>query len=227
MIPDWAAKATAVPYAQFGDPQSLNLYSYVRNNPVTAVDADGHASDDLKRAPKPTKDPQPHLSNHGQSMTQEQKDKQQYQQALEKRKQEFLQKQAAPAPGSPEYIAQVSGKVSAEMKAGNKVIAGMAVLEAVGVGVVVGGSATAEAAVETAGTAARATGQAASAGARAAVAAGASGVTTAEVAAATHPQTVQFVNGVLSGAFHAPPPQTFAGQAGSIVGKVIGHLLGL
>jgi RHS repeat-associated protein len=42
MIPDWAAKATAVPYAEFGDPQSLNLYSYVRNNPVTAVDADGH-----------------------------------------------------------------------------------------------------------------------------------------------------------------------------------------
>jgi RHS repeat-associated protein len=76
MIPDWAAKATAVPYAQFGDPQSLNLYSYVRNNPVTAVDADGHANDDLKRAPKPAKDPQPRLSNHGQPMTQEQKDKQ-------------------------------------------------------------------------------------------------------------------------------------------------------
>jgi hypothetical protein len=31
-----------VPYASLGDPQSLNLYTYVHNNPVTAVDPDGH-----------------------------------------------------------------------------------------------------------------------------------------------------------------------------------------
>ena len=42
MTPDWAARPTAVPYAVFGDPQSLNLYSYVRNDPVTNADADGH-----------------------------------------------------------------------------------------------------------------------------------------------------------------------------------------
>ena len=42
MSPDWAAKASPVPYATFDDPQSLNLYSYVRNNPLTRVDADGH-----------------------------------------------------------------------------------------------------------------------------------------------------------------------------------------
>jgi RHS repeat-associated protein len=42
MIPDWAAKPTAVPYAMFGNPQSLNLYSYVNNNPTTARDPDGH-----------------------------------------------------------------------------------------------------------------------------------------------------------------------------------------
>jgi RHS repeat-associated protein len=42
MSPDWAANATAVPYADFGDPQSLNLYSYVRNNPLAKADADGH-----------------------------------------------------------------------------------------------------------------------------------------------------------------------------------------
>ncbi len=42
MIPDWAAKATAVPYADFGNPQSLNLYSYVRNNPLSQADLDGH-----------------------------------------------------------------------------------------------------------------------------------------------------------------------------------------
>ena len=43
LTPDWAAKATAVPYAHFGNPQSLNLYSYVVNNPVTTGDPDGHA----------------------------------------------------------------------------------------------------------------------------------------------------------------------------------------
>ncbi len=42
MQPDWAATATAVPYANFGNPQSLNLYSYVKNNPTTFGDPDGH-----------------------------------------------------------------------------------------------------------------------------------------------------------------------------------------
>jgi RHS repeat-associated protein len=40
--PDWSAKVTPVPYAQLGDPQSLNLYAYVRNNPLTLIDVDGH-----------------------------------------------------------------------------------------------------------------------------------------------------------------------------------------
>lgn len=42
MTPDWAGRPTAVPYAVFGDPQSLNLYGYVRNDPVSRADADGH-----------------------------------------------------------------------------------------------------------------------------------------------------------------------------------------
>ena len=42
MTPDWAAKPTTVPYANFGNPQSLNLYSYLENNPTTTVDPDGH-----------------------------------------------------------------------------------------------------------------------------------------------------------------------------------------
>lgn len=42
MTPDWAVRPTTVPYAVFGDPQSLNLYTYVRNDPVTRADADGH-----------------------------------------------------------------------------------------------------------------------------------------------------------------------------------------
>ena len=42
MSPDWSAKEEPVPYAQMDDPQSLNLYGYVRNNPLTRADADGH-----------------------------------------------------------------------------------------------------------------------------------------------------------------------------------------
>jgi len=42
MSPDWSAKVVPVPYAVFTDPQSLNLYAYVRNNPLIHVDLDGH-----------------------------------------------------------------------------------------------------------------------------------------------------------------------------------------
>jgi RHS repeat-associated protein len=42
MSPDWSAKEDPVPYAQLDDPQSLNLYSYVRNNPLARTDPDGH-----------------------------------------------------------------------------------------------------------------------------------------------------------------------------------------
>lgn len=46
------ARPTAVPYAVFGDPQSLNLYGYVRNDPVSRADADGH--EDPKTPPEQT-----------------------------------------------------------------------------------------------------------------------------------------------------------------------------
>jgi len=42
MSPDWSAKEEPVPYATMDDPQSLNLYSYVRNNPLAKADPDGH-----------------------------------------------------------------------------------------------------------------------------------------------------------------------------------------
>ncbi len=42
MTPDWAAGPSEVPYANSGNPQSLNLYSYVQNNPTTMRDPDGH-----------------------------------------------------------------------------------------------------------------------------------------------------------------------------------------
>jgi RHS repeat-associated protein len=43
MSPDWSAKAEPVPYSKLDDPQTLNLYAYVGNNPLSRVDPDGHA----------------------------------------------------------------------------------------------------------------------------------------------------------------------------------------
>jgi len=43
MSPDWAAKGEPFPYAKLDDPQSLNLFAYVRNNPLSRIDADGHS----------------------------------------------------------------------------------------------------------------------------------------------------------------------------------------
>ena len=53
MTPDWDLKPVAVPYAKFGDPQTLNLYSYVENSPLNRIDADGHG------------DPPPNLTDGG------------------------------------------------------------------------------------------------------------------------------------------------------------------
>ena len=45
---DWSAVPQAVPYMDSKDPQTLNLYGYVRNNPPSKRDPDGHtcAGDD-------------------------------------------------------------------------------------------------------------------------------------------------------------------------------------
>lgn len=42
MSPDWSAKEEPVPYAKLDDPQSLNLYQYMGNDPLGGVDPDGH-----------------------------------------------------------------------------------------------------------------------------------------------------------------------------------------
>lgn len=42
MSPDWDSKPQAVPYANLSDPQSLNLYSFVLNNPLSKFDPNGH-----------------------------------------------------------------------------------------------------------------------------------------------------------------------------------------
>ena len=43
--PDWSAKPEPVPYADLSNPQSLNQYIYVLNNPLAHPDADGHCCD--------------------------------------------------------------------------------------------------------------------------------------------------------------------------------------
>jgi hypothetical protein len=45
LSPDWSAKMEPVPYAKIENPQSLNLYSYVWNNPLSRNDPDGHEVD--------------------------------------------------------------------------------------------------------------------------------------------------------------------------------------
>ena len=42
LSPDWSAKFEPVPYAKLDDPQTLNLYLYVLNNPLSGADLDGH-----------------------------------------------------------------------------------------------------------------------------------------------------------------------------------------
>jgi len=54
MSPDWSAKEEPVPYAKLDDPQSLNLYAYVGNNPMVRDDLDGHGGWPRSRRPLPT-----------------------------------------------------------------------------------------------------------------------------------------------------------------------------
>jgi RHS repeat-associated protein len=46
MTPDWSATPEAIPYGELSNPQSLNRYSYVKNNPTTLTDPDGHCDID-------------------------------------------------------------------------------------------------------------------------------------------------------------------------------------
>lgn len=45
MSSDWAGTPEAVPYSSLENPQSLNLYAYVNNNPLNRTDPDGHMED--------------------------------------------------------------------------------------------------------------------------------------------------------------------------------------
>jgi RHS repeat-associated protein len=46
MTPDWGEDPYPVPYADFENPQTLNLYGYAGNNPLSRRDADGHLTCD-------------------------------------------------------------------------------------------------------------------------------------------------------------------------------------
>jgi RHS repeat-associated protein len=42
LTPDWNAQPANIPYANLGDPQTLNLYAFESNQPLDRVDNDGH-----------------------------------------------------------------------------------------------------------------------------------------------------------------------------------------
>src|SRR5271154_1237630 len=44
MSPDSDESPEALPYSDLDDPQTLDLYAYVRDSPVSSVDPDGHMS---------------------------------------------------------------------------------------------------------------------------------------------------------------------------------------
>jgi RHS repeat-associated protein len=44
MTPDWSEEPEAVPYSNLQEPQTLNLYAYVGNNPMARADPDGHCN---------------------------------------------------------------------------------------------------------------------------------------------------------------------------------------
>jgi RHS repeat-associated protein len=47
LSPDWSANVMPVPFAKLGNPQSLNLYAYVLDNPLGNADPDGHCGADF------------------------------------------------------------------------------------------------------------------------------------------------------------------------------------
>jgi RHS repeat-associated protein len=62
MSPDWSDEHDPVPYADFENPQSFNLYSYVENNPLGSVDANGHTHQDCKTSTTSTTDSSGNIS---------------------------------------------------------------------------------------------------------------------------------------------------------------------
>ena len=51
LTPDWSKNPQGVPYANYSNPQSLNLYAYVADNPQSLADLDGHQCTDITNGP--------------------------------------------------------------------------------------------------------------------------------------------------------------------------------
>lgn len=45
MTPDWSATPVPIPYGILSNPQTLNLYALLSNNPLDSIDIDGHQTD--------------------------------------------------------------------------------------------------------------------------------------------------------------------------------------
>ena len=54
LTPDWRDEPEGVPYADPTNPQSLNLYSYTHNNPLTYIDGGGHEDAPANSGAAPT-----------------------------------------------------------------------------------------------------------------------------------------------------------------------------
>ncbi len=173
MSADWSAVPEAVPYANLNNPQTLNLYAIVADNPETFADLDGHCEKGETAAsacPDPpdtgsslgepssekviehptgtvpsTSVAQEAQAKQQENQTQQQKDDQAYHQALQQREQQFRDQQAGPAPGSEAYVQATLGKAGQEADQQMKVLGtAMAGVEAVGVAPIVATSETAE-----------------------------------------------------------------------------------
>jgi RHS repeat-associated protein len=182
---DWSSVPSPVPYANLTNPQTLNLYAMVSDNPETFADLDGHsavnptsplpssscegsqpacpdsqdpAGDQVKQKEQ-TADPNKTEAQSGsgtaqQGQSQQDKDKQQYKNEVQKREEQFREKQEGPKPGSPEYLKQLSSKITTETDAEKKyILAPAAAMEAVGLGAIAATSAAAGNALATVDTA--------------------------------------------------------------------------
>jgi RHS repeat-associated protein len=67
LSPDWSSIPVPVPYANLNNPQTLNLYAMVSDNPETFADLDGHDCQDDGHGgtceSKKTPDPSPYIGN--------------------------------------------------------------------------------------------------------------------------------------------------------------------
>jgi RHS repeat-associated protein len=73
---DWSAVPEPVPYANLTNPQTLNLYAMVSDNPETFADLDGHVWIPCEDAPPPTPQDQNAASPQNQNTTPQQQDQQ-------------------------------------------------------------------------------------------------------------------------------------------------------